>query len=241
MRSPLLLAFLNPLNLAMLALTVAAGLCSAWWLFPLGLLVWGMMFFTLYRDPGMQLDQVIGARVTLAARFQKPFDQIQRVQVSLFNSLTSSKPGVRSALQPIQESVNQLTEQAYRLCERMTVLENHRLVTKSNRDFEGELFVLKTKLDNTTDPVARRDYEESKKALEDRMRNFKALTTLLDRVEAQLASIFNTLDNTLTESVRLQVKREDEIRTELPKLLQPIQVQSAQLTAFEDEAARAQT
>jgi len=238
MRSPLLLAFMNPLNLAMLALAVAAGLCAAWWLFPLGLLVWGLMFFILYRDPGMQLDQVIGARTALAARFQKQFDQIQRVQISLFNSLSSTRPGVRAALQPVQEAVNQLTDQSYRLCQRMTVLENHRLVIKSNRDLEGELFVIKTKLDNITDPMARGDYEESQRALEERLKNFRAMTTLLDRVEAQLASIFNTVDNALTESVRLQVKREAEIRSELPRILQPIQLQSTQLANFEAEADR---
>ena len=33
-RSPWLTALINPLNLAMLALAVAAGLCAAWWLLP---------------------------------------------------------------------------------------------------------------------------------------------------------------------------------------------------------------
>ncbi len=41
MHSPTFDALLHPLNLATLALAAAAGLCAAWWLFPLGLLVWG--------------------------------------------------------------------------------------------------------------------------------------------------------------------------------------------------------
>jgi len=43
MQPPYLDALRHPLNLAVLALAVAAGLCSAWWLFPVGLVVWGIM------------------------------------------------------------------------------------------------------------------------------------------------------------------------------------------------------
>ena len=43
MRSPFLTALLHPLNLAVLVLSVLAGLVAAWWLFPLGLLFWLVM------------------------------------------------------------------------------------------------------------------------------------------------------------------------------------------------------
>jgi hypothetical protein len=51
MRSPLLTALFHPLNLTTLAVAVAAGLCAAWWLFPLGLLVWLIMVVGVARDP----------------------------------------------------------------------------------------------------------------------------------------------------------------------------------------------
>ena len=38
----------------MLALTVAAGLCSAWWLAPIGFIFWLGMVFMVARDPGLR-------------------------------------------------------------------------------------------------------------------------------------------------------------------------------------------
>ncbi len=237
--SPILLAFFNPLNLAMLALAAAAGLCSAWWLFPLGLVVWGVMVVKVSRDPALQLNMVLESRSALAQRFQKPFDQIERSQVAIFNNLNSAKTSTRSTFQPLQDAVNKLTNQAYNLCQRMSALENLRLVTKANRDLEGELFVLKTKLDGTSDPIARRDYEESQKALQDRLNNYRSVSALLDRVEAQLTSIQNTLDNIYANMIRLQAVGENEIKNELPGLLTAIQTQNDQLAGFEKEAANA--
>ncbi len=237
MRSPFMAALLNPLNLAILALAVIFGLCAAWWLFPLGLIVWAVMFVLTYRNPGLQLDQQIQSRSPLAQRFQKPFDRIQRAQISLFNNLNSAQPSVRRSLQPIQDAVNQLTDKAYRLCLQMTALQNYYLVTKSSRDYEGELFVNKVKIDNATDPATRRDYEESRTKLEEQANNFRQISTLLDRVEAQLSNISGTIDNALADVIRLQALRPEEIDKELPALLQPIQTQTEQLAVFEKEAA----
>jgi hypothetical protein len=139
MRSPVLIVFLNPLHLATLALAVAFGLCAAWWLFPVGLVVWASMFVLAYRDPALQLDQIVQSRSPLAQRFQKPFDQIQRAQVSLFNNLRPARPKVRQSLQPLQESINRLTEQAYHLCLQMSALQNYYLITKWSSRLEREV------------------------------------------------------------------------------------------------------
>lgn len=237
MRSPLLSALLNPLNLAILALAVASGLCVAWWLFPLGLVVWAIMFVLVYRDPVLQLNQIIQSRSPLAQRFQKSFDRIERGQISLSRNLASAKPTVRHSLQPLQEVVNQLTDQVYYLCVRMTSLQNYYLVTKTNRDFDGELFVQKVKIENATDEVARRDYEDSRKSLEEEANSFRRISTLLDRVDAQLTSISSTIDFVLSDMVRLQALRPEDIDKELPALLQTLQTQSEQLALFEKEAA----
>jgi hypothetical protein len=237
MRSPLKAAFLNPLNLAILALAVAFGLCAAWWLFPLGLIAWTIMFVLAYRDPSLQLDQTIQARSPLAQRFQKPFDRVQRGQISLYNNLRSAKPQVRQRLQPVQDAVNTLTDRAYHLCQRMTTLQNYYLVTKTNRDFEGEAFVLKVKIENSSDEGIRRDYQESLKALGDQANNFQQISTLLERVESQLTSVSNTIENVLVDVIRLQALQPEQIDREMPALLQPILAQSEQLLRFEREAA----
>jgi archaellum component FlaC len=119
----------------------------------------------------------------------------------------------------------------------MTTLQNYYLVTKSSRDFEGELFVNKVKLDNTTDEATRRDYEESRRMLEEQTKNFQQISTLLDRVEAQLSIISSTIDNTLADTIRIQALRPEDISRELHQLLKPIQAQSEQLAIFEKEAA----
>ncbi len=46
MRSPTLTALFNPLGIATLAVSVAA-----WWLFPLGLVIRGVMVYGLATDP----------------------------------------------------------------------------------------------------------------------------------------------------------------------------------------------
>ena len=237
MRSPLLTAFLNPLNLAMLALAAAAGLCAAWWLFPLGLLVWAVMFMQVYRDPSLQFSQVIHSRAPLAQRFQSLFDRIERSQISLFNNLASAKPNVRSILQPLQEAVNQLTDQSYQVCLRMTTLQNYYLVTKTNRDLDGELFNQKVKIDNATDEATKHEYEESRKALEEQVKNFHSIGALLDRVEAQLTNVSSTLDSVMADTLRMQMLKPEDIARELPAVLQSIQAQSTQLASFIQEAA----
>jgi hypothetical protein len=42
-------AFLHPLNILMLVLAILAGIFAAWWLAPLGLLLWLIMVFNQYR------------------------------------------------------------------------------------------------------------------------------------------------------------------------------------------------
>lgn len=42
-------ALLHPLNIIMFVLSIVAGLVAAWWLAPLGLLLWLIMVFNQYR------------------------------------------------------------------------------------------------------------------------------------------------------------------------------------------------
>lgn len=41
----------NPFVLSMLPLSVAAGLCAAWWLLPVGIGLWLMMIIAINNDP----------------------------------------------------------------------------------------------------------------------------------------------------------------------------------------------
>ncbi len=235
--SPFVAALLHPLNLAVLALAAAAGLCSWWVFFPLGLLLWGIMFLLVYRDPALRLRHTVQQRTSLTKRFQERFDRVERSQVAVFNALTSAKPNVRRALQPVQDAIGQLTDRAYSLCVRMTALENHRLVTQANRNPADDLAQVEQKIAATSDPMVKREYEETRRALQVRIANMQAITVLLDRSDAQLTSLSSALDELQTDIIRVQILDVKAIRTELPGLLAKIRTQMVQLREFEEQAA----
>ena len=108
-RPPLLTSILHPLNLSMLALTVAAGLCSAWWLAPVGFIFWLIMVSIVARDPGLQISFTRQSREPLAQRFQNRFDRLDRARISIFNSLQGVPPSFRRTVQPIQDTLDDLT------------------------------------------------------------------------------------------------------------------------------------
>jgi hypothetical protein len=239
-QSPFAIALLHPLNLAILALAIASGLCSWWGLFPIGLLFWGVMFLLVYRDPTVRLRHKVLQRTALAKRFQDSFDRVERSQVALFNTLATAKPNIRRILQPIQDNTGQLVDQAYRLCVRMTALENHRLITQANQSQNNDRTQLEQKISATTDAVAKNEYEEALQSLNTRASNLQNITVLLDRTEAQLSSLAGALDELLTDVIRIQILDANAIRNELPGLLGKVKSQSNQLIEFEGQAARSQ-
>jgi len=234
-RSPWLTALINPVNLAMLALAVAAGLCSAWWLLPLGLLLWLVMVLAIARDPSLMISSAMESREPLAARFQAPFDRIERSQVSLFNTLASADPRIRSAFHQVQAETDSLVNQAYLLCQRMSALENYRLVTTASGNLDGELKRLQGQVDAATDAVVKREYQQSLAALQDRVTKLHTTETQLDRVEAQLSSLASQMDAALTEVVRIQSLGPAVAAGQAAGLAQTLHKQTDELVAFQKE------
>jgi chromosome segregation ATPase len=235
-RSPFLTGLLHPLNLLTLALSVVAGLISAWWLFPVGIVVWLAMVIAVARDPSLRISHRMHSRDPLAQRFQKHFDRLERSQVSIFNSLASAAPPVRRALQPVRDEIDRLVDRAYALCQRMTTLENYRLVTQSQSDLEGNLAHLERTIASTDDELTRREYEESREALQRRIAKLEAVSTQLDRVEAQLVGLANALDGVMTELVRLQALSAQDAAERVPALVEQLREEADQLKTFEREA-----
>jgi chromosome segregation ATPase len=235
MRAPLLATILNPINLAMLALTFAAGLCSAWWLFPVGLLLWGMMLVIVARDPALRLQQQVEARQPLAQRFQPYFDRVEGGQLSIYRTIKDAKPAQQTALEPIQAATAKLVDDVYRFCQRMTVMENHRLVTQRTGNLTDKIAEMEYRVQNTTDADVRREYEESLAALQKRKASLAGLAKELDRAEAQLTSITSDVANLFTDVIRLQAADPKQIRGEVPSLVQTIEQERADLARFEQE------
>jgi hypothetical protein len=232
-RPPFVKAFLHPLNLGALFLAIASGLCSAWWMFPVGLLVWAVMFILVLRQPGLQLSHVVEARGSLAQRFQARFDRIERVQIAFFNSLSTTSQANKDALAPIRAEIDRITEQSYQLCKRVTALENLRMVDNMKKARqETDIAELERKIDEATDAEVREDYEDARRSLQNRLDRMEQITVFLDRVEAQLASLASTLDSVHTEAVRLQAISPQGVREGVPELMRMIHEQEEQLTIF---------
>lgn len=238
MRSPILTALINPLNILMAGLTVFAGLVSAWWLFPVGVVFWLVMVIVVSRDKALRFNQQMQQREPVAQRFQRYFDRIERAQVGVFNTLSASPVAMRRVLQPIQAGVDQLTREAYALCQRMTSLENYRVVTMSQADLSNDLDHIEALIEQTQDPLVRADYEASRRALQERLAKLEGVSNQLERVEAQLLGLANEMDGVMTEVVRLQAAGPESAREPVADLARRLQQEAEQLRAFEQQAMR---
>ncbi len=238
MRSPFLTALLHPLNVAMLGLANFAGLFSAWWLFPVGLLVWLVMVVIVARDPTLRFNHQMRERSPLAQRFQRYFDRIERAQLGVFNTLSSAPARTRRVLQPVQAELDLLTDQVFALGQRMTTLENYRMVTQSESDLAQDLQQLESSIAKAEDELVKREYEESRRSLQDRLQKLKAVSTQLERIEAQLLSLSSDLDATVTEIISLQAMGPETAKPMVKDLAQRLRQQRMQLEEFEREAVR---
>jgi len=236
--SPFLVALFNPLNLAMLVLILAAGLLSAWWLAPVGLVFWLVMFLVIFLNPGLRMSYKLKQREPLNQRFEAVFNRLEGVQMSLFNLLSKQPQAARRELRPVQEAVGQLVNRVYYLCSRMSVLEGHRVVSDWKRNPADELSVVKTRIEITDDPNLKKELLETQKALEEQIASMKSVSTLLEHVEAQLTSLSTSLEIKLTDVTRIAAQGPASIRTEAPRLADEIRELSNQLAEFEQAEAK---
>lgn len=235
-RSPFLTALFHPASLSMLALSIAAGLCAAWWMAPVGLALWLILFIVTYRDPALRLSNTVAGRVTLAYRFQSKFDRVQKTQTSLFLALRSAPAKTQQLLGPVQEAVNGLVDQTYHVCQRFANVDNYITVTRANKDLEGEIAIIELKLAGATDGQVRQEYEEALGTLREQADHLKRMTNLLERFETQLTTLTSTLERVQANAIRLQTMDEDTIRAEVPDLLRWVKVQTQELKGFEKQA-----
>jgi len=238
MRSPLVTALFHSLNPAMLGISILAGLVAAWWLFPLGVILWIVMVARIAGDRRIRMDFDMQARSgTLSTRFQESYSRVVRSQMRIFNSLMSASGRTKTALDPVQAEIEQLTKRVYNLCRQMTGPENFVKVSKMNTDLEGERALLTLSLEGVTDPIVKREKEEALQALDDRIRKMKKVSTLLDRVEAQLASMSTTMDAILADIIRIQALGGAQVEKEVPDIIRQIRAQARQVEEFAKEAA----
>ncbi len=232
-RPPLLTSILHPLNLSMLALTVAAGLCSAWWLAPVGFIFWLIMVGIVARDPGLQISFTRQSREPLAQRFQNRFDRLDRARISIFNSLQGVPPSFRRTVQPIQDTLDDLTEHAYQLCLNMTALENNFAVQQISNNFDDEIENMQENIRKAADSSGKKGDEETLKSLQERKLQMKNISSLLSRFVAQLTGTNNAVDSVVTGIAGLKGRDSKQIAVKIPPLLQVLQTEQTELQQFD--------
>jgi hypothetical protein len=236
--SPWLAAMTNRLNLAMLVVALGAGACSAWWLGLLGILFYFVMVVVVARDPSLKISQTIERRAPLAQRYQKQFSKIERIQISIFNTISNAGQDYRQMMRPIRTKTDDLVDDAHNLCVRMTVLENHRLVSESTTQIKTAISEIKFQLEAAKDSLVKREYEESLEAAQTRLESLLDVERQLKRTDAQLNSLINQLNHTLTEVIRIQALDPEKSKDQVPGILQKLDQQREELRLFSQEVSQ---
>jgi len=234
-RSPFLSALFHPLNLSMLALTAAAGLCSAWWLAPIGFVFWLIMVTIVARDPGLQINFTRQSREPLAQRFQTRFDRLDRARASIFNSLQGVSPAFRRNIQPVQDTLEELVEHAYQLCLNLTAMDNNFNVQKISNNFDDDIETMQKNIASASSDNDKKEFEETLKSLQARKTQLKSVGTLLSRFEAQLTGTNNAVDSVVTSIASLKGRDAKQIEGKIPPLLQVLQTEQEELKQFDAE------
>lgn len=233
-RSPWLLALLDPLHIATLVVAVLGGLLAAWWLFLVGVLLWLVMVLLMVNDPVMKLNREMEQRQDLPQRFQPLFRRIERARLTLFNA--AQRSGSAGRMKDVLDALMDLTEQTYQLCSRMTPLENFRLVRSTTPGGAAlEMELLQNKIEAASDERARKQYEEALQSLQERQEQMKRFSSQLDQVEALLSGLANEIETLLPVALRLQSARGPQAQQELARLADDIRSQVEKVTQFERE------
>ncbi len=237
-RSPLVIALLQPLHLVLLALTIAAGLCAAWWLFPVGLVLWAGLVWSQSRSPSVQALVNVQARAgALTPRFQALYDEVSRNQIRLFNALNGgSNAAQTAALEPVQQALNELADEVFTVCQRMTGPENYLRVTDLS-GLSGERALAVLAVESTQDVAEKKQRQEALETIEKRIQGVKAIETLLNETEAQLKTAGNELAAVLSEFMRLQALGAKSGEDDALKLSARLRKQTLELRELERQAS----
>jgi len=197
-RSPFLTALFHPLNIFMLLGTIVAGLVSAWWLFPAGLLLWLIMVIVVARDPGLQISFTRQSRQPLSMRFQDRFNRIDRARMTIFNFSGQASQPFQQIIEPVQSKLDDLVEQVYQISLRMSALDNTYAIQKISNNFDNDINTLEQQISRETDLATKQEYLKTLQSLKTSKENSVKLAQILDRFQAQLTSTVNVVDSIVT-------------------------------------------
>lgn len=194
----------RPLNLLVLGVALIAGLLVALWLLPVGVVAYIALVVLSLRDVVAAPDP---PRRTVTAPtgtvFQTQLDAILRAQTQIGESVVATEGPLRPALERVTAQVTGIVEEAYALAAKGQTIAVY-LHSINLGDLNGQLAHVEAQVSGASDPQLRQQYEETRAAVADRLRNAQALGTYRERIAAQLETIGANLDNVLAETVRLR-------------------------------------
>ena len=238
-RTPFLTAVLHPINLAMLMLVIVAGLCSAWWLAPVGLIFWIVMVVMIARDPGLRMTFTRQNRQPLSTRFQTRFDRLDKARLSIFNAVSrSNSQEFQKQVEPVQASLDELVEQAYQLSLRLTALDNNFVVQKLTSNLDNDIADTQKKVDETTDGALRKEYADTLQSLKTQQAQQNTINALLSHFETLLTGTDSAVDNVVTAIVSLQGQDPKQAGEKIPAILQIIRGEQGELKQFDEELGK---
>lgn len=223
-------ALRQPLNMAMLVATFLAGLIAAWWMFPIGLVLWGIMVWGVATHPVTQVESVQPERPAAVPRFQSSLDRIEDSRRQVLNAIGATRNPIRQALTPLQAEANGLVDKCYAVSQRATPLEAQRQSrAKMDGNLESEIATLDQQLAQFTDAGVKKVLEQSRASQQAQLDKRNALTAQLDHVDAQLNDVVATLESTATEIARLPKLDANAAATRIDDLTNALRQQSTSL------------
>jgi chromosome segregation ATPase len=218
-------AIRQPLNMAMLILSIIAGLVSAWWLLPIGLLLWFIMVRGVATHPVTQVQSTQSARPEVTARFQAAVERIEAGQLSALSAIGETKRSLRPALDPLQAEINRLVDTAHRVAQRAAPLEAQRKArAKLDGDLPHEIATLDRQLAEFTDEAIKRNLAKSRATMQTRFDSFQVLVAQLDRLEMELDTAADVLDQA-TKKIE-QLRTNGVAADTITALTTPVQAQA---------------
>jgi uncharacterized phage infection (PIP) family protein YhgE len=219
------------LNIAMLALSIAAGLVSAWWLLPIGLGLWFVMVRGVATHPVTQAQMAQPDRPEVTARFQSVIERIEAGQLRALNAIGETKRPLRQALDPLQTEINRLVDNAHRVAQGTAPLETQRKArAKLDGDLPQEIATIDRQLVEFTNEAIKRNLAKSRANMQTRLDSLQALTDQLDRVQRQFDTVADTLEQTTASLAKLTAGSADS--DALTTMVAQVQAQSKALDAL---------
>jgi hypothetical protein len=201
MRISLVSAATRPANLGLLLLAVVASVVVALWLLVPGIIAYGIVVVLTALDP--QSRVVSRPAPPLNTAFQEQIDGILRAQAEIERSVASTEGALRAALERVAAQVGGIVEEAYALARKGQTVVNY-LQGVSLGELNGQLARVEQQMAAATDPQLIAQYQQTRAAVAERLRNAQALGTYRERVTAQLENIRANLDNVHAETIRLR-------------------------------------